>query len=504
IFAVEWQPDRVVWYLDGTPYFTATPNDAFLQGKQWVFNHPFFMLLNVAVGGSFGGPVGPDTTFPQKTWVDYVRLYQAKPTIVQFDAAFDDAFSGWQKVTVPYAAFKGPKGKILDVTAIRRLGFEVPGGMRDSLLIDQIRLTCPSEVTVTSTADAGGGSLRAALGNVCADGTVRFATALAGQTVTLLSGPLTLGRNVTVDGSAAPGVTISGNNTDRVFIVNAGTAATLRNLTVADGYGWQFAGGILNNGALTLDHAAVTRNTMATNAGDFWQGGGGIYNGDGAALNLIDSSVTNNQAGWSGGGIYSFFNSTTSIARSTISGNVSGDVGGGIRSLANVTIANSTISGNTSTGWHGGAIFHTDGAMEISSSTIADNIGPDWAPSTIFIGEYGSVVASLKLTNTIVTGNRWYACEQYASGGAVSLVSDGHNLVQDASCSPVASDLVTGNAMIGPLAGNGGPTLTHALLSGSPAIDAADGTACPATDQRGTARPQGTQCDIGSYESTIP
>ena len=61
------------------PYFTATPGDAFLQGKQWVFNHPFFMLLNVAVGGNFGGAVGPDTTFPHQTLVDYVRLYQAKP-----------------------------------------------------------------------------------------------------------------------------------------------------------------------------------------------------------------------------------------------------------------------------------------------------------------------------------------------------------------------------------------------------------------------------------------
>ena len=61
------------------PYFTATPGDPFLQGKQWVFNHPFFMLLNVAVGGNFGGAVGADTTFPQQTLVDYVRLYQAEP-----------------------------------------------------------------------------------------------------------------------------------------------------------------------------------------------------------------------------------------------------------------------------------------------------------------------------------------------------------------------------------------------------------------------------------------
>ena len=65
VFAVEWQPDKIVWYIDGIQYFTATADDAFLQGKQWVFNHPFFILMNVAVGGNFGGAVGADTTFPQ-------------------------------------------------------------------------------------------------------------------------------------------------------------------------------------------------------------------------------------------------------------------------------------------------------------------------------------------------------------------------------------------------------------------------------------------------------
>ena len=489
VFAVEWQPNLVVWSVDGVPYFTATPADAFLQGKQWVFNHPFFILMNVAVGGNFGGPVGPDATFPQTMSVDYVRLYQARPRFVWFDASFRDDFSGWKRISIPFSAFRSDEGErgeeredegegqapALDLSAVQSLAFEAPGDMRNPLLMDQIRLTAPSDVTVSNTADGGAGSLRKALGIVAVDGTVHFAAALAGQKITLLSGPLTLAKNVTIDGSAAAGLTISGNHSDRVFIVNPGTTATLSRLTVADGYGWQVAGGILNNGSLTLDHVAVTGNTMATNAGDFWQGGGGIYNGRGATLNLIDSSVTGNQARWSGGGLYSFFNTTTNIVRST-------------------------ISGNRSTGWHGGAIFHTDGAMEIASSTVANNIGPDWAPSAIFVGSFNPAVPSLELTNTIVTGNHWYACEQHAAG-TVHLTSGGHNLVQDGSCSPAASDLIAGDSRIGPLADNGGPTWTHALLPGSPALDAADDTVCPATDQRGIARPQGPHCDIGSYEA---
>jgi hypothetical protein len=72
--------------------------------------------------------------------------------------------------------------------------------------------------------------------------------------------------------------------------------------------------------------------------------------------------------------------------------------------------------------------------------------------------------------------------------------------VQDGSCNPVANDVVVWDAKVGPLADNGGPTWTHALLTGSPAIDAGDDPACPASDQRGVARPQGPHCDIGPFE----
>jgi hypothetical protein len=184
--------------------------------------------------------------------------------------------------------------------------------------------------------------------------------------------------------------------------------------------------------------------------------------------------------------------------RSTISGNTSGDVGGGIRSLGNVTIVNSTLSGNTATGWHGGAIFHTDGAMEITNSTLTNNAGPDWAPSAIFIGSFNANVPTLMLTNTIISGNQWYACDHWT--GANVLTSGGHNLVQDDTCNPVASDLIGVDPLLGSLADNGGPTQTHALLPGSPAIDAGNDAVAPATDQRGVARPQGTHSDIGSVE----
>ena len=74
VFAVEWQPDRIDWFVDGIRYHTATP--ASVAPRPWVFNHRFFLILNLAVGGAFGGPVARDTAFPQSMLVDYVRAYQ--------------------------------------------------------------------------------------------------------------------------------------------------------------------------------------------------------------------------------------------------------------------------------------------------------------------------------------------------------------------------------------------------------------------------------------------
>lgn len=72
VYAVDWEPDRIRWYVDGTCYHTVTPDD--LRGKPWVFDHEFYLLLNVAVGGT--ATVAPDdsTTFPQTMLVDYVRV----------------------------------------------------------------------------------------------------------------------------------------------------------------------------------------------------------------------------------------------------------------------------------------------------------------------------------------------------------------------------------------------------------------------------------------------
>jgi beta-glucanase (GH16 family) len=78
VFAVEWTESRITWFVDGVPFHVVTPGDL-PAGGSWVFDHPFFVILNVAVGGHFVGPPDASTVFPQTMLVDWVRVYKAGP-----------------------------------------------------------------------------------------------------------------------------------------------------------------------------------------------------------------------------------------------------------------------------------------------------------------------------------------------------------------------------------------------------------------------------------------
>jgi beta-glucanase (GH16 family) len=506
-FTVEWQPDLITWYVDGIQYHQAQPSD--VPGP-WVFDKPFFLLLNLAVGGNFGGTIDPNLELPQSYAIDYVRVYQAPDTAERFEAAFVDDVAGWRQVTIPLTDLvrsavqpEGAPNDGLTLTDVWGYGFRLPdaGTATGSLLLDQVRLVPfppPTEITVANLDNTGDGSLREAVADIAEGGIITFDPALAGGTVNLLA-PITLMRDVTIDASDAPGIALDGQATDRVLIVDPGATATVSYVTMQNGFGFQLAGCVLNNGSLTLDHVTVTGCLMTTDAGDFWQGGGGIYSGDGATLNLIDSTVADNNSGWAGGGVYSFFNTTTNVERSTISGNVAQDVGGGFRLLGNGNVVNSTVSGNTSIGWHGGGFFLTDGASSILNSTITGNTAPAGTAGGLFVGTFTDAGATADLQNTIVANNGDFGCILAPFGpGPVALTSLGSNVFTDGTCNPIASDQVVADAGLEGLADNGGPTQTHALVAGSPAIDAANTAVCPAVDQRGVTRD--AACDVGSFE----
>ena len=216
--------------------------------------------------------------------------------------------------------------------------------------------------------------------------------------------------------------------------------------------------------------------------------GGGIYNQ--GTLALTDSTISANTAGDDGGGIWN--DRTLILTDSTVSANTAIN-GGGIGNGGTLTLTNSTISVNTAN--KGGGIWNGNGAkLTLTSSTVSNNTG----------GQGGGIWNSgtADLTNTILAGNS--APNSPDCSGTLGL--SGHNLIgsgDGCTFTPASGDLVNVNPKLGPLADNGGPTKTHALLPGSPAIDAGDDSKCPAIDQRGVARPQGARCDIGALEVEV-
>ena len=150
------------------------------------------------------------------------------------------------------------------------------------------------------------------------------------------------------------------------------------------------------------------------------------------------------------------------------------------------SMVNCTVFGNVCKGGHGGS------GISILNGLI---YGPDG--HGIGGGVYIQTNA-LSLLNSIVAGN----LGDNSSDGRGSFVSQGYNLIGNTNGTSgfMASDLLSVAANIGPLQDNGGPTLTHALLPGSPAIDAGTVIGAPSLDQRGFPRPAGAGFDIGAYE----
>ncbi len=143
-FALEWRPNKLQWYVDDEPFFTLTPDDV-PAGSAWVFDQPFFLLLNLAVGGNWPGNPDETTSFPQALKVDYLRVYTAADTAERFSTAFTDDFTGWKKVTLPFADFSrsaeqpaGAPDDGLGLTNITGYRFELPqaGG---TLYLDALR-----------------------------------------------------------------------------------------------------------------------------------------------------------------------------------------------------------------------------------------------------------------------------------------------------------------------------------------------------------------------------
>ncbi len=236
----------------------------------------------------------------------------------------------------------------------------------------------------------------------------------------------------------------------------------------------QRGGGITNTGQLSMYRCTVSGNTAADDVG------GGIFNtpggpGDSGMMWLYDC---------------------------TISGNSAAEFGGGIRNEGQMWLTNCTISGNHMTHDEaGGGGIWNNGDMTLVNCTIAYNSAGSTSSSAG--GGFMTIDSgTVSFKNTLVANNT--AGNSSYNNGYIEyppVTSQGYNLSSDNSCGFYQpTDLVNTNPLLGPLQDNGGPTFTHAIMHGSPAID--NGGDPGDFDQRGVPRPQGPAFDIGAYELT--
>ena len=430
--------------------------------------------------------------------------------------------------------------------------------------------TPTGDITVTNTNDSGPGSLRQAIADASNGDTIGFDPSLNWQTIGLTSGELVIDKSITIIGPGPNmlGVYQSPNSGVRVFHVIPGSTVTIAGLTINGGDGGQQGGGgILNDHAiLTIDRCTVKNNSaLESNSGGgiynngsggsatlmitdstirsnyAYFAGGGMYNdasnGGSATLTITNSAVSDNRAtfieflnaGGEGGGVYNSGGAMTinnsrvrdnyagssdvfpvgygggisnygtlTITDSTIAGNGCGLSGGGIYNFGTLTINNSTISGNRADGQHDGQPWGSGGGIvgpvTLTNSTVSNN----YASLSL-----GGIWGSGTIGNTILNNNS----DTNINGNFTSL---GYNLSSDDGGGNLngPGDQINTDPMLGPLQDNGGPTLTHALLPGSPAINAGNPnfTPPPLYDQRGSpfVRVFNGRIDIGSFEAQPP
>jgi Ca2+-binding RTX toxin-like protein len=246
-------------------------------------------------------------------------------------------------------------------------------------------------------------------------------------------------------------------------------------------------GAIWSTGELNLTDVHVTGNSVVSLPG-VPASGGGIAGG--GTITVVDSTIDGNTATAQGGGLWNGANGTATIVRSTVSGNSAGAAGGGIYNLGKVSLTNVTLSSNFAMN-----TFNNSAGLHNAVGSVADLLHVTVANND---GGGLSNAGALSLKSTIVANT------VFGKNCAGPIVSLGHNLDSGTTCALAGTgDLSGTNPQLANLAANGGPGPTHALLIGSPAIDAADSVGCPATDERGVTRPAGAGCDIGAYEGSV-
>ena len=365
--------------------------------------------------------------------------------------------------------------------------------------------------------NVGNKSLREALAeaaSITGTDVIDFSPELAG-TMRLEHGELYIASDVTINGPGVDRLTINARGKGRVFDIAASKSVSIGNVTISGGKVSDNGGGVYNAGILTLDSVAIVGNRAT--------GGGGLYSGDSSSVEIRNSTIADNVANWGGGALLQ--DGTVIISASTFSGNRAAKVdalsgsgtGGGLYLEpyygTAAEIANSTFSGNFADD-SAGALLIDDGSTSIVSSTIAFNGAEDGVAGGLWVVS-GSVYVhnSIVALNTVPGGGAnsdVFGALNTGSSYNIFYAGDGSS---DLSGSTLHNQIQGDDPKLSELGFFGGPTKTHALLAGSPAIDKGKGSLTgEAADQRGVRRiidrsesnaGGGDGIDIGATEAGI-
>jgi hypothetical protein len=349
-------------------------------------------------------------------------------------------------------------------------------------------------ITVMNTNDNGAGSLRDAIGAASSGDTIEFDATVFSlpQTITLTTGALVVAQNVTIQGPGANLLSVSGNNVSGVFDIPSGFSVTISGMTIRDAGDVIQGGGIMNVGSAMINDCVIRNNTAKQ--------GSGVQN-DGT-MTINNSAIINNQCSLlRGGGIVTY--GLLTVKNSVVAYNNSPEAAGGIWVVGSgaLTITNSTVSGNGAPTIGGGILFdNTRQPNTVVNCTITNN-GADLGGGIYVSGAIVTLKNSIIASN-VLGGN---------CAGPTPIIAAGVNFSTDGTCAGF-TQVTQQELNLGPLQDNGGPTLTHALLAGSVAIDAVtdctDSAGNPVTtDQRGNHRPEDgnaddvESCDAGAFEA---
>ncbi|GEM_PF-5587279 len=377
-------------------------------------------------------------------------------------------------------------------------------------------------ITVTNIDDSGVGSLRDKITNASAGDTISFDSVLAGQTITLAS-QIIIDKSLTIDGSGAPGLIISGNNLWRVFYVNSGIEVTLSDLTIKKGKA-DYGAGVYNAGDLTVTNCMIQDNASTSSS----HGGGGIKNT--GTLSVKNSTFSNNTATGIGGAIFNDGSTTAAVATlesSTFDQNTASTKGGGIYNHSNssLTITNSTFSANRASNYYGGGIFNagTSGALSVGvlsiiHSTFSENYAKEQGGG-IYNDGYLEIANTIVSANSVDSGGYGPEIFNGTYNGGYTFSPSGNNVfgfaggigisintsifTGDCYCISPSSTLLLSD-IIGALQNNGGSTLTRAPVISGLAHNAGDNALAAGLsfDQRGEpfSRIVDSTVDIGAVE----